>query len=119
LRAKVDHCPLRPGALAVQVESYPTLSDEEIKALHPDTVLLSSEPYPFNFGHRVELHTPLPQTNMEMVDGELFSWYGPKMLETVRVIGEQGICSFLRGKIITLRIGSRTQWRPFFLTYIY
>jgi ABC-type Fe3+-hydroxamate transport system substrate-binding protein len=76
------------NVLAAEQGRYPTLSDEEIKALHPDTVLLSSEPYPFNFGHRVELRSLMPQANIEMVDGELFSWYGPKMLEMVGVMGK-------------------------------
>lgn len=73
------------NVLSPEQGRYPTLSDEEIKALNPDTVLLSSEPYPFNFGHRVELRALLPHAQIEMVDGELFSWYGPKMLEMVGV----------------------------------
>ena len=77
------------NVLTAEQGRYPTLSDEEIKALHPDTVLLSSEPYPFNFGHHVELRALLPQSQIDMVDGELFSWYGPKMIEMVGVFTAQ------------------------------
>lgn len=76
------------NVLTAEQGRYPTLSDEDIRALQPETVLLSSEPYPFNFGHRVELRALLPNADIEMVDGELFSWYGPKMLEMVGVMKE-------------------------------
>lgn len=58
---------------------YPVLSDEQIKTLNPALILLSSEPYPFNDGHLKELQNLLPETKILLVDGELFSWYGPRM----------------------------------------
>ena len=61
---------------------YPKLSKDQIKEYNPDKILLSSEPYPFKDKHMVELQSILPQANIELVDGELYSWYGPRLLKT-------------------------------------
>lgn len=60
---------------------YPELSEEAIKALKPDEVWLSSEPFPFRDQHVAELRTMLPAATIRLVDGGLFSWYGPRMLQ--------------------------------------
>ena len=44
------------------------------------TVLLSSEPYPFRERHIREVKESLPQARVELVDGEMFSWYGSRLL---------------------------------------
>lgn len=59
---------------------YPQLSMEEIAALRPDVIFLSSEPFPFKQKHAEELKTRLPDCKMVFVDGEMFSWYGPRLL---------------------------------------
>ena len=43
-------------------------------------LLLSSEPYPFKQKHIDELSVQLPNCKIILVDGELFSWYGSRML---------------------------------------
>lgn len=43
-------------------------------------VLLSSEPYPFKQKHIEELQLQLPQCKISLVDGEMFSWYGSRLL---------------------------------------
>lgn len=58
---------------------YPELSEEEIKSLKPEVVLLSSEPYPFKEKHIAELTALLPQAKIMLVDGEMFSWYGSRL----------------------------------------
>jgi ABC-type Fe3+-hydroxamate transport system substrate-binding protein len=58
---------------------YPEISLERLQELAPDTLLLSSEPYPFNEKHRKELQDLLPSTKVTIVDGELFSWYGSRL----------------------------------------
>ena len=58
---------------------YPELSDAAIRDLQPELVLLSSEPYPFKEQHIAELKALLPQAEVMLVDGELFSWYGSRM----------------------------------------
>lgn len=60
---------------------YPEISPEEIRALKPDLLLLSSEPYPFKDSHQKELTELFPETEVKLVDGEIFSWYGSRMLE--------------------------------------
>ena len=58
---------------------YPTLTLAEMRRLSPEHILLSSEPYPFRENHRAALAAELPGTNVELVDGELFSWYGSRL----------------------------------------
>lgn len=43
-------------------------------------ILLSSEPYPFKQKHLDELQRLLPSTKIMLVDGEMFSWYGSRLL---------------------------------------
>jgi ABC-type Fe3+-hydroxamate transport system substrate-binding protein len=58
---------------------YPNIDIDEIKALNPDFIFLSSEPFPFKQKHIEELQRELPETKIEMVDGEMFSWYGSRL----------------------------------------
>ena len=52
---------------------------DEIKALSPDFLFLSSEPYPFKSKDADELKKLLPSASILLVDGEAFSWYGSRM----------------------------------------
>lgn len=61
---------------------YPCLSPLEIQKLNPDIVMLSSEPYPFKEKHLLELQELLPNARLLLVDGELFSWYGSRLLKS-------------------------------------
>jgi ABC-type Fe3+-hydroxamate transport system substrate-binding protein len=45
-----------------------------------DLLLLSSEPFPFQQKHIDELQPHLPNTKIMLVDGEMFSWYGSRLL---------------------------------------
>lgn len=51
-----------------------------LSAENCDLLLLSSEPYPFRQKHLQELQTQLPLTKIMLVDGEMFSWYGSRLL---------------------------------------
>lgn len=62
---------------------YPELSIEDIKALKPKLIFLSSEPYPFKQEHIDELQQHLPSSKIILVDGELFSWYGSRLAKSV------------------------------------
>lgn len=64
----------------VQGSRYPELGDEAIKDLAPDLVLLSSEPFPFKENHISELQSITPRSKISLVDGEMFSWYGSRLL---------------------------------------
>jgi len=61
---------------------YPEVSVEEINEMGCEVLLLSSEPYPFQQKHIYELQAQLPHTAIVLVDGELFSWYGSRLLHS-------------------------------------
>ena len=46
-------------------------------------IFLSTEPYPFKEKDILELKKELPTTQIMLVDGELFSWYGSRLLKSV------------------------------------
>lgn len=59
---------------------YPETHPAELKALDCELLLLSSEPYPFKEQHLRELASLLPSTRIMLADGEMFSWYGSRLL---------------------------------------
>ncbi len=63
-------------------ERYPEISETALAELNPDVLLLSSEPYPFGEKHIQELTQILPNSQIVLVDGELFSWYGSRLLHS-------------------------------------
>jgi ABC-type Fe3+-hydroxamate transport system substrate-binding protein len=60
---------------------YPVIGPEELRRAAPELILLSSEPYPFKEKHVAELKRICPRSRILIVDGELFSWYGSRLLE--------------------------------------
>jgi ABC-type Fe3+-hydroxamate transport system substrate-binding protein len=62
---------------------YPETTLEELKSYDPELVLLSSEPFPFKEKHIEEVKSALPNADVQLVDGEMFSWYGSRMLKAV------------------------------------
>lgn len=62
---------------------YPEVTIERLQALQPALLLLSSEPFPFGAKHQQVLGALLPQTRVLLVDGEMFSWYGSRLLTAV------------------------------------
>lgn len=61
-------------------DRYPELSEEKLAELNPDLCFLSSEPFPFKEIHVNELRRILPNSKVLIVDGEMFSWYGSRLL---------------------------------------
>ncbi|MEM7114855.1 MAG: helical backbone metal receptor [Chloroflexota bacterium] len=61
---------------------YPQLTPADIEAANLDLILLSSEPFPFAAKHQQAIATEFPNVHVELVDGELFSWYGSRLLKT-------------------------------------
>ena len=57
---------------------YPQLSGDEPWLQQIDRVLLSSEPYSFDSSHLPLAQALCPQAWVQLVDGELLSWYGPR-----------------------------------------
>ena len=62
---------------------YPQLDVLRLRELNPDYVLLSSEPYPFKEKHVEEMRKLLPNSTVKLVDGEMFSWYGSRLLNAM------------------------------------
>ena len=58
---------------------YPEISTRQLAAAAPQRILLSSEPYPFAAKHVAEFQAICPAAKIEIVDGELFSWYGSRL----------------------------------------
>jgi ABC-type Fe3+-hydroxamate transport system substrate-binding protein len=58
---------------------YPEVDLNDLAGTNP-TILLSSEPYPFRQRHIHEIKEILPQAQVQLVDGEFFSWYGSRLL---------------------------------------
>ncbi len=56
---------------------YPEATFEE----SPDLVLLSSEPFPFKENHKEAFEERYPKSQVMLVDGEMFSWYGSRLRE--------------------------------------
>jgi ABC-type Fe3+-hydroxamate transport system substrate-binding protein len=61
---------------------YPTIQLEELVQKNCELVLLSSEPYPFREKHIDEIKNALPSAAIRLVDSEMFSWYGSRLLES-------------------------------------
>jgi len=61
-------------------ERYPEITIQNLIAENPDFIFLSSEPYPFKEKHIEELKIHLPNAKIILVDGEMFSWYGSRLL---------------------------------------
>lgn len=61
-------------------ERYPVSTIENLVSLEPDFLFLSSEPFPFKEKHLETYQKMLPKTTVLLVDGEMFSWYGSRLL---------------------------------------
>jgi len=59
---------------------YPETTVQQLKQLDCKLLLLSSEPFPFKEKHIDELQPLLPGMKILLADGEMFSWYGSRLL---------------------------------------
>jgi ABC-type Fe3+-hydroxamate transport system substrate-binding protein len=60
---------------------YPEIDLAQLTTLDCELILLSSEPYPFKEKHKEEISKELPGMQIKLVDGEMFSWYGSRLLK--------------------------------------
>lgn len=60
-------------------ERYPQVEIDKLPEV--DSIFLSSEPYPFKEKHIKELKEKYPKSEILLVDGEMFSWYGSRLLK--------------------------------------
>ena len=63
----------------IKEERYPELTIEQIADLNPDKILFSSEPFPFKEKHLEKARGQWPKADCQLVDGELYSWYGSRL----------------------------------------
>ena len=61
---------------------YPNISEQDLIAANPEIVLLSSEPFPFEQKHADYFQSILPDSEVVLVDGEMFSWYGSRLVRS-------------------------------------
>ncbi len=69
------------GLTAPGAARYPTLQGNEAWLGDVQRVLLSSEPYCFGPQHVREVAQWLPQAKVQLVDGEMLSWYGSRAVQ--------------------------------------
>jgi ABC-type Fe3+-hydroxamate transport system substrate-binding protein len=71
---------------------YPRVDLRALEAAQPDVILLPTEPYAFGERDRDELLTldcPAARNGrVHVIEGELLSWYGPRMPRALRTIAE-------------------------------
>ncbi|MCK5538007.1 MAG: ABC transporter substrate-binding protein [Bacteroidales bacterium] len=62
-------------------DNYPILESKSLKKLSPEIIFLPSEPYSFTKEHAADIAQFFPKAKIFFVDGEMFSWYGTRMLK--------------------------------------
>ena len=63
-------------------DRYPEIIVQKMRIQgDPDLILLSSEPFPFSDEHAFELGRFTHHAKTIFVDGEMFSWYGSRLLK--------------------------------------
>ncbi|MFW0718671.1 ABC transporter substrate-binding protein [Pedobacter sp. N23S346] len=72
----------------IEEERYPQITLEKLKTLNCELILLSSEPYPFGLKHIEEIQAAIPNARIMLVDGEMFSWYGSRLVKAVQYFFE-------------------------------
>lgn len=70
---------------------YPQIDENFIRIADPQLILLSTEPFPFTESHQAELSQILPESLVELTDGEMWSWYGSRMIQAADYIRDQNI----------------------------
>ena len=63
-------------------ERYPEITLEQLRN-NCELILMSSEPYPFREKHLKEMELQIPGVKIILADGEMFSWYGSRLLKAV------------------------------------
>ncbi len=63
-------------------DRYPEIELEELYKVNKAVlILLSSEPYPFEEKHELEIKEVLTNSKVICVNGEMFSWYGSRLIK--------------------------------------
>ncbi|MDQ8005859.1 MAG: helical backbone metal receptor [Pedobacter sp.] len=85
----IDDILRKIGLQNVILESrYPEIELSQLEAKNCNLVFLSSEPYPFKEKHIEEIQSAMPNAKVMLVDGEMFSWYGSRLVKAVQYFFE-------------------------------
>jgi ABC-type Fe3+-hydroxamate transport system substrate-binding protein len=60
---------------------YPVITLNNLQMKQCEVILLSSEPYPYKEKHIEFFEKELPDSKIFLADGEIFSWYGSRMMK--------------------------------------
>lgn len=82
---------------------YPEITIEQLRKVNCQLLLLSSEPYPFKQKHVDEIQLLLPDAKIILVDGEMFSWYGSRLLKAPAYFQQ------LQNQVLSLAHARRTE----------
>ncbi|MBI4270781.1 MAG: cobalamin-binding protein [Candidatus Rokubacteria bacterium] len=66
-------------------ERYPQITLDEVAVRRPEVVLLPDEPFRFRAAHVTDF-AGLGARRIQLVDGKLFSWYGPRLGAALRTV---------------------------------
>ena len=72
----------------IKQSRYPEIGLSQLQTLNPQLIFLSSEPYPFKQKHIDEIQEVMPNAKVILVDGEMFSWYGSRLVKAVQYFFE-------------------------------
>jgi len=84
---------MRYGGFTIPWEEatrYPEVTLNDLSAADLDVILCSTEPFPFHQKDAFtdDLRAACPNTPVHTVNGQLFSWYGPRLLDTPAYLRE-------------------------------
>jgi len=65
---------------------YPEVKVADLNKANCNLLLLSSEPFPFNEKHAEEIRAQGFKGQILLVDGEMFSWYGSRLLQATEYL---------------------------------
>lgn len=65
---------------------YPEVSLEDMANLQPDVIFLSSEPYRFTTRDMHQMATYFPNSIVKLIDGEMMSWYGSRLVKSMKYV---------------------------------
>ena len=65
-----------------KLNRYPEITEEELVDSNPEMVFLSSEPFPFKDKHIDRFKQLLPESRVVLLNGEYFSWYGSRLVDS-------------------------------------
>lgn len=75
----LEICNLK-NIFAEKQENYPAITKYELNKIKPDYIFLPSEPYNFKDKDINSFQKKFPQTKTLKVNGQMFTWYGLRML---------------------------------------